>query len=178
MRYRGLLSIVVILAALVLIPGNSTGILRKPKTKVITIRGPMGVFTIGSVMCGSKTCTRYSGARTGMNISGLGRGASLNWEIIRGDQAFATPNGGIAYAIDGDATIQLQDVAQSKLNMLFGGPDILVVNTTADRALGKFAAALSGTGVFADATGIADVSMVLDLIADTVEWELDGNYTD
>ncbi len=175
MPYRKSILFVSALAAVVLLTAGLASALRKPKTKLITIRGPEGQFVIGTEPCGSKTCIKYSGSETDVDIAGFGRHASLTWKINQGDSVFTTPSGGTSYEADGDAQITLND--GSILNMEFGGPALLAVNLTTELAFAKFAAALSGTGRFADASGVADATIILNLITDQVEWELDGNYT-
>ena len=175
MSRRTILAFAFVVSATLLLTGDWASAVRKPKTKLLTIRGPHGSFVIGTTMCGSKSCITYSGAQTDVSIPGVGRHASLSWEIIRGDPVFTTPGGGTAYAADGHATITTDS---STLDMEFGGPSVINFDVAEQFALAKFAAALTGDGAFSDATGAADASIVLNLVADTVEWELVGNYTD
>lgn len=77
----------------------------KPKTHAFSIRGSGGQFILSSVTCDSGTCSHYSGSKSNLNIPGIGRVATFNFDLTRGPTVSTLPDGGDCADFDGTGKI-------------------------------------------------------------------------
>lgn len=176
MLYSKTLLLGLALATVCLLTGHSASARTKSKTKSFNIRGSGGTFKLGSVTCGMGTCSQYTGSQSGLNIPGIGNGATFSWSLTRGQTESTLPDGGDCFDFDGTGKIAL---GSSELDLSFAGTS----GCFRSGSLGDFlfwkmvAVAQAGNGIFANAFGVADATAEFNMTSGDTEWELDGNYT-